>query len=259
MSTPWLRLLPDENYRFQMGLRPGDAAAFYAPSDAAAEILAQRRALLRQVPQSYVLNGAADDALRMLAAWTGGDLPDVIAAGCRCEPDWVLLAPDAAGGLRVTAGVVCFPSSWSLPEKAGLRVSEVHAPVPGLNDTLARRIDTFLARLAPGSAWERDNWGLSADDALDHHPRHTLPALTGAATLETSWLRLERQTFVPLAGGAVLFGIRVSVHRLDELAALPGVASRLARALETMPAEVAAYKGVTAARGPLAAQLRARA
>lgn len=242
-----------------MGLRPGNAAAFFggAPDE---RVLTLRRKLLAEARDEYLLNSTQDClrvALEFFSSWTGRTISSLTEAAGACEADFVILAPDGEGLPHVIAGAVCFPSSWSLREKAGLRMSAVHGPVPGLNADMGRRIDTFLARLAPGAVWERDNWGLSADDTLDHHPRHPRPALTPSATLAAAWLRLERQIFVNLSAGSVLFGIHVSVHRLDALAAQPGVAPRLARALESMPPEIAAYKGITAARGPLAALLLA--
>lgn len=254
----WLRLFPDDDYRFQMGLRPGDAAAFFGGAQDH-RILTLRTQLLHEARDEYLLESphhAVPEAMELLSTCTGRTITSLTDAAGACESDFVILAPDASGLPHVTAGVVCFPSSWSLREKAGLPVSAVHAPVPGLNADMGRRIDTFLARLAPGAVWERENWGLSADDALDHHPRHSLPALTASATLEAAWLRLERQIFVSLSCGGVLFGIHVSVHRLDVLAGELDVAPRLARALDTMAPEIAAYKGITAARRPLAEQLR---
>ena len=256
----WLRLFPDDDYRFQMGLRPGDAAAFFvgAQDDS---LLALRSQLVNEAGEEYVIESTSDaamEAVEMLSTWTSRPLENVMSAARTCGADFLVLEPDASGILRVAAGAVCFPSSWSLREKVGLRVSEVHAPVPGLNADMERRIDTFLERLAPGTAWERENWGLSADDILDHHPRRTVPPLTEHASLATTWLRLERQLFLRLNHG-VLFGIRVSTHRLDELAANDGVAPRLARAVTTMPTAVAEYKGLTAARASLSAQLTAAA
>jgi hypothetical protein len=254
----WLRLFPDSDYRFQMGLRPGDAPAFFGGAQNE-DILALRRRLVEEARSEYLLE--ADDpsvreTLDLLSHWTGRRPLDLAAAAGGCEADFVILTPDAAHRLCVTAGVVCFPSSWSLREKAGQPMSAVHGPVPGLNADMGQRIDTFLSRLAPGAVWERENWGLSADEALDHHPRHTAPSLTQSATLETSWLRLERQIFLRLSGGGVLFGIHVSVHRLDALAGEPGVAPKLAQALETMTPAVADYKGLTVARAPLTNLLR---
>ncbi len=264
MIADWHRLLPDEDYRFHMGLRPGDGAGFFAAAAERDAILRQRAALLHEAPESCLLLPGCErsaatlhEALACMSGWTGAVLAGAAEAGEMLAPDWLILSPDGAGALRVSAGAVCFPSSWSLPEKSGLRVSEIHGVVPGLNDSLARRIDTFLSRLTGGTAWERENWGLSAHAALDHHPRHRLSSLNEEAALNTTWLRLERQLFARLPGGGVLFAIRVSSHRVDELCALPGIAARLARALSTMPADVAAYKGLAAARDRLVQLLTA--
>jgi hypothetical protein len=261
MPVDWLRILPDGDYRFHMGLRQGTGGEFFAPSEEASFVRKLRSSLLAEAPEACALvpspaPSALEEAVSLLSAWSGQVFADALSAARHCEPDWLVLAPDAEGLLRVAGGVVCFPSSWSLPEKAGLPVSEVHGPVPGLNSSLGRGIDTFLARLAPGAVWLRDNWGLSANAGLDHHPRHRFPPPGTAADLSNTWLRLEQQLFSRLPGGGVLFAIRVSTHRLDGFAAFPDISARLARALESMPAEVADYKGVTAARERLVQRLR---
>lgn len=265
MFADWHRLLPDEEYRFHMGLRPGDGGKFFAATAESSDILRQRAGLLEEAPGPCLLlpeNEGAESSLRealaLMSGWRGVPLASAVEAGKMLEPDWLILSPDADGALRVSAGAVCFPSGWSLPEKAGLRVSEVHGVVPALNDALAGRIDMFLSRLIAGAAWERENWGLSAHAARDHHPRHRLPALNESATLESTWLRLEQQLFARLPCGGVLFAIRVSSHRLDELCGLPAIASRLARAVSTMPADIAEYKGIAAARARLVDFLTAK-
>jgi hypothetical protein len=53
----------------------------------------------------------------------------------------------------------------------------------------------------------------------------------------------------------VLFAIRVTSHRLDEVARVGGAAAGLAEALRTMTEPVAEYKGVAAAREGLAGLL----
>ena len=242
-----------------MALRPGDEASFWRTSDPTGIILAERRRWLAQSPELYTAllpEGAdsAHEALQHMAAMSGQRGLTIEDAAALLEPDWVILDADA----RVLGGAVIFPSSWSLPEKLGLPLSEVHGPVPSLQASLGRSIATFLNRLEARVAWERDNWGFSADAELNHHPSRPLPSLTNSATLHTTWLRFERQFLTRLpATQAILFGIRVTNHRLDDLAALPGMASRFALTLETMEDDVALYKGLHEARATLAAQLRA--
>jgi hypothetical protein len=261
--TDWLRLFPAADHRLQMNLRPGDARRFWAHSPEAETVLAERRRWLAEAPQRHLLilpEGveAATEAAAFILAQI--DLPGASPehAAAELEPDWILLSGDATRFHPVIAGAVIFPSSWALEEKIGKPLHEVHAPVPGLQSSLGSQISTFLTRLAPGAAWERDNWGLSADPGLNHHPALSIRRLDASATLETTWLRLEQQFLTRLPQtGAILFGIRVTNHRLDHLAAVPALAPRLARALDTMSAEVAAYKGLTSGRGPLLAQIQA--
>lgn len=169
------------------------------------------------------------------------------------EPDWVILSPDTESEPVVLAGEVVFPSMWSLPEKLGLPLSSVHAPVPGLQRAIGAGIQSFLARIDSGAEWERENWGLSAHQEMNNHPARCLPGLTAKARLDTTWVRLESQFFTRLPQTqCLLFGIRVTHHRLDELAALPGMAEGITRALRTMPDAVARYKGLALARDILA-------
>ena len=262
-GTDWLRLFPDADYRLPMNLRPGDAARFWTPRADAAPVLAERRQWLQTHPQRHLQilpqgREATAEALEWLSAQTGLDLPDERAAAEKLEADFLVLGGDSEAIFPVWAGAVIFPSSWALEEKIGRPLAEVHAPVPGLESALGASIATFLGRIAPGAAWERENWGLSADPRLNQHPAIAIERLNAGAQLENTWLRLERQFLTRLpCTRALLFGIRVSNHRLDALAALPGVASRLARALETMPEPLAAYKGLDSARGGLVAALRA--
>ncbi|MBE2287105.1 MAG: DUF3445 domain-containing protein [Prosthecobacter sp.] len=257
----WLRLLPDSDHRLQMSLRPGDARRFWAHSADAAAVLAERARWMTETPDRYLRvlpegEEAVTEAIAFMRAQQDRAACPPAQAAVELEPDWIVLAGDAERLYPVIGGAVIFPSRWALAEKIGRPLHEVHAPVPGLQSSLGTQISTFLQRLGPHAAWERENWGLSADPSLNHHPAITIRRLDADATLETTWLRLERQflTRLPVTN-ALLFGIRVTNHRLDHLAALPAVATRLARALTTMADDVARYKGLHEARSSLISAL----
>ncbi|MCE9611604.1 MAG: DUF3445 domain-containing protein [Chthoniobacter sp.] len=229
-----------------MSLRAGDAAAYWGVWDKAGAILAERKRWREASPELFVGCRPEGEAGRVEAvAWMRQWAPEP-------EADWVVLSADIETEPVAVAGEVIFPSAWSLPEKLGLPLSAVHAPVPALQQTIGASIQTFLARIACEAAWERENWGLSAHTELNFHPVRRLPRLTAEARLETTWVRLERQflTRLPVTR-CLLFGIRVSNHRLDEAAADPEIGRRIARALHTMPEAMADYKGVGAARSAL--------
>lgn len=251
LPPDWGRLFPEADFRLSMGLRPGDAALFWSDWSEGGRLAAERRHWLTKSPELY-------------AGW----LPEGVEAAAEArgwmrsfsadpEPDWVLMSADTETEPVVLAGEVVFPSVWSLPEKLGLPMSGVHEPVPGLNERLGSGIHAFLSHLKAGSIWQRENWGLAADAELNHHPARALPKLTCEARPETAWIRLEHQCLTRLPGsGAILFGIRVTCHRLDEVAALPGMAARISRALGSMPEPLARYKGLLEARAALVAALR---
>lgn len=278
--TDPLRSLTDGSFRFQMSVRPGEGAPFFAPTPHHGEVMADRRALLASHPELYAaaqpgtagLLRATATLVQEWLAKSGSPPPplppvppqedaDHLGAWCAqagrtWEPDWVIMQRGEDGVYRLVAGAVCFPSGWALSDKLGRPLDEIHEPVPGLNDALGRQIHVFLDRLKPSAVWWRDNWGLSADSALNHHPSLHLRPLTADARLATTWLRYEEQLLARLPDSLdVVFGIRVGRVRLTEILPFPDVTRRLAEALRSMPEAVADYKGIAPARATLLQQL----
>ena len=207
---------------------------------------------------STILGAAKDqgDASRGPSLVDETSLARCVELGRKLEPDFLLLKPDAAGVFRLLAGCVCFPSSWSMEEKMGRPLEEIHGVVPGLNTQLARPISGFLAKMAPGVSWLRANWGLSRSAELNQHPSRKLPRLDGSARADEVWLRVEWQSLVALPRNAgVLFGIRIEVLSLVQVKQDQTAAEGLLRALRSMPEAMAAYKGIAAARERIAAYL----
>ncbi len=264
----WTRSFPDADHRWVMALRPADEAKdFFAQQEATGAMVAERARWLGQDAEKYAAvlpaaNPALEETEAMARTW--GHLHDelitetetLLALGRVWEPDIVWMHPDHAGTHRLAGGVVCFPSAWALREKLGRTMAEVHAPVPGLNAELGRQIDTFLQKMTPDAVWRRENWSLSRDGALNHHPSHHRPRLDETITLDEVWLRLEHQLLMKLPlSGSVLFGIRVGVVPLREVMTDPVATARLARLVRTMSGEAAAYKGLATGRGALLAIL----
>ncbi len=258
MAPPLERLLKDGAFEFQMGLRRGDDAFFLNNAENRA-VLDERSQWLAREPERYAAcepdgSAALAELLAFVHAMNPGIAADsLVALGETWEPDFLLLRQNEAGEFRLVAGCVCFPSHWALREKIGLPLAAIHAPVPTLNATLGAKIDAFLARLRAGEPWERWNWGLAATPELNDHPGRGNARLGADATLDACWFRAEHQAFRLLPKtGTVLFAIRIEIVPLSEIAADRALAARLAEALLSMPPEIAAYKGVAAARARIA-------
>lgn len=246
MTPDWNRLFPDGSYRYSMGIHKVDPGSFWTPWDKTGRLLHERSQWLQTAPALFQAGldefaESRQEALCWMHRFTK-----------QPEPDWLVLAGDIGQEPRLVAGEVVFPSSWSLPSKLGLPMSAIHQPVPGLETTLGDGIAALLHKLEPGVCFGRENWGLSADDELNHHPAFKGPGPGPRSTIETTWVRLEHQFLTRLEKtGALLFGIRVTCHRLDAVAQDPAVRRRLRHALQTMPDDVAAYKGLSTCRKPL--------
>ncbi len=248
MNADWARLFPESDYRPAMNLRVIDGRDYFRTRDAT--VLELRRDILRTHSD---LHRCGEPDVSSLARYLGISAENLSAV---IEPDWVLLRENAAGEFLVEGGCVCFPTMWSLPEKMGKPLGEVHAPVPGLNAALGAKIDQFLSRLDPATAYGRENWGLSATPQLDQHPRHGLLEIEPDAALDRIWLRIEEQALVRLDDRQIVFGIRIGNVRLDALPS-PALAPRIAHALRSMPEEMATYKRLSGCRAAVAEKLDA--
>jgi len=252
-----LELLEEEDFRFSMRGRKAEAAPFFGATAQHTAILAERARWLAEDPGLYM--GALNRSLEPLREMVGlarewgvpveatGKDPETMccALASVLEPDFVVLSEADEGGFEAVAGAVCFPSSWSFRSALGKRLSEIHAIVPGLNDTLGDKIQGLLGRLRPGDGWERANWGLSLSPERNQHPARALLRLSDVRELEEAWLRVERQILFKLrVTGAILFGIRLVNVSLEDLQSRPGAVEALGRQLRTMPQAMREYKGL---------------
>ncbi len=260
-------IVSDRDFGLQMRFTRGDVAGFYKPGGSSETVLAERRRWIARDPRLHValMPGGTDllDETVELAV-SLDTLPPGTTTGtfaslapidrCRLlgelwEADFLLMKPDDQGVFRLVGGCLCFPSDWDLREKLGLPMAAIHAPVPGLNETLGRQIDGFLRRIKPGISWERSNWGLSRSPELNLHPSRNLPRLDASVSIDEVWFRLEEQSLVALpATGGVLFGIRLVIRPMGEITGDPAARHGMLRALRTMPEPMACYKGIAPAR-----------
>lgn len=262
-------LFPDQDYRFQLRFERGEPADFFAPTASHADLIVDRQHWLRTEPQIYAAllppgEALLEETIELAGSWNGFVRPNSATPWQKCltlgefwETDYLLLKPAADQQICLYGGCLCFPSSWRLSEKIGQAIEFIHGPVPGLNANIGVGIHKFLTNLKPGTASLRHNWGLSRSPEMNHHPDRALLRLDAAVRADEVWLRVEHQALVALPkSGGILFGIRVVNHPLTEVIADSTAAVRLCRALETMPEEMARYKGFAVARTRIIQLLR---
>jgi len=217
--------------------------------------LALRRRLVEEIPDAVVAHRpgsetAAAEVAATVHDWLGAHRPDALVdwdrpvddpplrAALAVQEDLCVMQP-VAGGWRLTAAVVCFPTSWRLGDKIGRAQPEIHRPVPHFDNDLATRVDRFFDRLTPGRIAGRRNWGITPHPLLFVPDSTAIPA--PALDVERLWLRSERQTLRRLPDtGAVLFTIRVQLAPLTALADRPRLAAAIADTIDAWPADLAA-------------------
>ena len=233
-------------------------AALPGSEDARAEVLALLAAHLpRHHPAWFRRDGARLDNALTGEAWNLAAPPcdPLELAGRLVQEDFCLIRP-APEGPVLEAAILCAPSRWRLSEKLGRPLLAVHASVPLYAERLGAPVDRFMGALRPGRIALRMNWSVVDDPALfqlgGKHRTDSDPGFTAANVAARLHLRTERQTFRRLpASGRVLFGIRVHSTPLARIAALPGVAARLAGAVRALPEPIAAYKSLPVFRDAL--------
>ena len=234
-----------------MGLRRDHAERFYAATAAGPAIRREKQAILNRVSGRHTLvtpegHQAAREFVDLIGL-SSGEAADECAYG-RClglalEPDLLIVRPPE---WSLVWASVCFPSRWSLEEKAGRPLAWIHDAVPGLNPELGPKISAFFSRLIPGEGWRRANWGLTASVVTNQHPAEPIPPLDASTKPEEIFVRIEDQHLLKLpVSDAIIFGIRIASYRWLDVTSHPAVGPGIIKQLRSMSAEIAAYKSVS--------------
>ena len=78
--------------------------------------------------------------------------------GTNVEEDFYFMCPDPQDGLfRLRGYVACFPGGFLSPARLGESVRELHQPVPGYEERLAKSVDRYFNRMLPGQFIGRMN------------------------------------------------------------------------------------------------------
>lgn len=213
-----------------------------------------------QYPDIYGRNGDAMTVAGRRVALSGDDA--LVIAGSLVQDDLAIMQR-SDHGWHLGAAYIAFPSSWSLAEKFGRTMDEIHAPVPGFErgtrnaELIARMFDN----LPPGRFVERFNWAVNVDGSL-HLPKSKSENVSAAAielTEESAFIRIERQTLRKLPEtGAIVFTIRIYSDPLALLRQRQDAASLALSFIEQLRAldlQQAAYKGLVSKRDALISAL----
>ncbi|WP_027056763.1 heme-dependent oxidative N-demethylase family protein [Mesorhizobium erdmanii] len=290
---------------FNIGLKPLDPANWIEVDGHLLPYLAEKRRLYGEIPERvFVEEAGTRDAQQEVLDLLGAFLPErfahthrridagievvgpashpalpagladapLVAASLLVQEDLILMRRDESGW-RLAAGSLCFPSSWSLTEKFGKPLQQIHEPVPGFGP--GTRPAALINRMfdgLQGQAVERFNWSIQADDAL-YHPLSNVERIDRATNRPSrfpdgdieahAFIRVERQTLRKLPSSRdILFTIRIHLDPLAVLARHPDratLAMSFAAQLEALDLDQLDYKGLTSDRDRLIERLKTMA
>jgi hypothetical protein len=271
---------------FTIGLKPIDLARWLEVDEHRDAYLAEKRRLYAEIPGKVFVAEDATQAAQQevlelivrhlqrhfpaLATDASTDGPPLRRASLLVQEDLVLMRR-GDDGWRLVAASLCFPSSWSLEEKFGRPLQDIHTPVPGFGrgTRTADVIHRIFDNLAVEQPVERFNWSLQAGADL-YQPLSNIARADRAQARPSrfpqtdvaanAFIRVERQTLRRLPkSGDILFAIRIY---LDPMPVLERHAER-ARLAAAFAAQLAAldtaqldYKGLAADRDRLVARLQ---
>jgi hypothetical protein len=248
-------------FELRLGVTPLAAGqAILERDEATAAELREKEKLLAEWPEYYqqALPGS-EAAQREVAALLGFPHQTLAGIGAQAAEDLLILR--ATGEQELIAGHLCFANGWCLDEKIGRPLLNIHAPVPGYAEKLGSPTRNLLERLKPGRPVGRLNWSMKPTNRLDLSSRwndwlrFVASEVTAANAGERCYLRVERQTLAALPeSGCVLF----TIHTYQQaIGTLPIEQRELLRGvLETIPPEMADYKGITPVLGSTLRWLR---
>ncbi|OQE40890.1 hypothetical protein PENCOP_c005G08105 [Penicillium coprophilum] len=138
------------------------------------------------------------------------------------------ISPDSEDQPRyiLQAYATCFPAGFNTREKLGLRLADIHDPVPRYQEKIGRSMDKFFARIQVGKFVKRVNWSITIDTGLfaAFGETHAVSGKkeeaieVGKLNVDQTVLRCERQTLHRLpVSKALVFTVHTYVYPVRQL------------------------------------------
>ena len=141
----------------------------------------------------------------------------LLTLGRLVQNDFCLMQPGSEGH-RLMGAILCFPASWTLSEKIGKPMMEIHTPVSEYDEGLGRRVQRMFDMMQPEKMLWRANAFRHEDPSLFHPRRESDPVSVRRGTRPGDYMRSERQTLRKLPRSqAIVFTIHTYVLKISDL------------------------------------------
>ncbi|KAI0408476.1 alpha-1,2-mannosyltransferase, partial [Xylaria palmicola] len=144
----------------------------------------------------------------------------------------VMLRDPGTGHYIFRAGIICSAVGWNLAEKIGLKLGEIHQPVPDYEEKMKFSMDRFFSKMPSDRPIQRGSWDLVVDQPLytsqgEQHSSYenfqSESVTSSRVNLRVDWQTLRR---MPLSGG-IVFNFKALFTPIEEFRSEPHVPSLL--------------------------------
>ncbi|KAI9706762.1 MAG: hypothetical protein M1820_004732 [Bogoriella megaspora] len=160
----------------------------------------------------------------------------------------IMLRNPEDGIYHFRAGIICSSLGWSVGSKIGMKLHEIHDPIPDYKEKMRASMDRYFAKKPTDRAIQRGSWGLEVHEPLFMPPGDPHEALRSAQdpshTISDMNLRVDWQTLrrLPLSG-AVVFNFKGLFTPITEFRDEPYVPALVLKVLKEGKQNLMEYKG----------------
>jgi len=162
--------------------------------------------------------------------------------------DFACMLRDPKTGIySFRAGIICSSLGWNVGSKIGLKLHEIHEPIPDYKEKMQFSMDRYFAKKPTDKPIQRGSWGLEIDEPLFMPPGDPHEKLRNIQdpthSLDRCHLRVDWQTLrrLPLSG-AVVFNFKALFTPVSEFRDEPYVPSLLLKVLREGKRSLMEYK-----------------
>ncbi|KAJ8127212.1 hypothetical protein O1611_g6424 [Lasiodiplodia mahajangana] len=161
--------------------------------------------------------------------------------------DFAITLRDPDTGYYVfRAGIICSALGWNVASKIGLKLHEIHQPIPDYHK-MQFSMDRFFSKMPTNKPIQRGSWGLEVDQPLYMPPGDSHEAYRDfqdkSLTRSRLHLRVDWQTLrrMPLSGG-IVFNFKALFTPIEEFRDEPYVPSLILQVLKHGKENMMKYK-----------------
>ncbi|GAB1211031.1 hypothetical protein ATERTT37_000143 [Aspergillus terreus] len=159
----------------------------------------------------------------------------------------IMIRDSQTGEYFFRAGIICASMGWTLGDKLGLGLDQIHEPVPDYQERMGFSMKRYFAKMPTDKPIQRGAWSIEVGKTLllpkDHPEILREPRQDPDLSLENCYLRVDWQTLrrLPLSG-AVVFNFKAHFTPVLEFRDEPGIPRLLLKILKDSNRSLMEYK-----------------